>query len=136
MSGIYEFVNIILHQHINCNTYREHGDKNLQSLHRNFPCQTASKPYADAVGDNDQYQKAQDICPGNSGKISDTCRNCNKYGIKKCHADCDPCRYTAGYQKGHYKNRAVCTGKRADRSGCDSKEDQKSHMVCESFPTV
>ena len=68
----------ILCQHINCDADRENGYKYFQPLNRNFSCKPASKPYANSVSQNDQHQKSQDFCPGNSGKIADTCRNGNK----------------------------------------------------------
>ena len=123
----------ILCQHINCDADRENGYKYFQPLNRNFSCKPASKPYANSVSQNDQHQKSQDFCPGNSGKIADTCRNGNKHGVKKCHTDGDPCGHSACYQKRHHKDRAACTGERTDRSGSDPKEDQESHMVCNGF---
>lgn len=83
----------------------------------------ASEPYADPVADHGNSQQSSDGENITLHRISDTGRNGDKDGVKKCDAHGCFDRNAHDYQQRHDKDRAAGAGQRADSGGDQAEKD-------------
>ena len=83
----------------------------------------ASEPYADPVADHGNSQQSSDGEDITLHRISDTGRNGDKDGVKKCDAHGCFDRNAHDYQQRHDKDRTAGAGQRADSGGDQAEKD-------------